>query len=1339
MQNLHRHSSYSNLFTSADSAASNEDYAKRAAELGHKVLSSVEHGWQGNVWNTFELAKKYGLKCVIGTEAYWVKDRHEQDRSNHHILICCKSNQGREAMNDALSEANLTGYYFKPRLDLDLLLKLPPKDVMVTSACIAFTGYEDLDDIIVQLHEHFGDNFFLEMQPHDNERQVSWAKHQIELHDKYGIPLIAGLDSHYIQPEDAKIRDYLLEAKGITYPDEEGWYMDYPDDEELVARFKKQGVLSTRQIFEAMDNTDIACEFCDYDQVRVFMKDIKLPSLYPNLTTEEKNSKYRKLISKKFVEFMKRVPSERYQEYFDGVKAEIQTYQDTGMVDYPLLDYAIVKDAIAHGCVITDTGRGSGAGFLTNTLCGFSKVDRFASAIKLYPERFISKTRILETKSLPDLDLNTGTPDLLAEAQERVLGLDHAVAMVAYGTLKKKSAFKIYAKAQGMEFELANTISGQIGDYEKALKDADDEDKDTIDLYDYVDPKYQQYVEASEVYWGVISDKKKAPSAYLLYDGNIRKEIGLMKCKSDSTKKEYITCVMDGAVAENYKFLKNDILKVDSVLLIDKVFKRIGIEHFDVTTLTEKVKNDEAVWNAYANGWTMGINQVEQIGSRNKCMNYKPHNISELSAFVAAVRPGFKSMYQRFENREDFSWGIPALDNLLRTKEMPVSWLLYQEQVMTVLNWAGFPMDQCYGAIKNIAKKHPEKVLPLKEKFIEGFRNRLIAEEDVPQKEAEINAQKVWQVISDNCGYGFNCVSGSTIIVRGAKNRHKPLTIEEMYRIMNDREYAESTNHKDLRKKYQRLGYGTALSMYDDLRIRNNRVVGIYEAGIRQTYKVTTESGSYLICTDNHRFPTPNGKLRLDELKVGDELYCMGEYKKKYFDTSFTDGFTPNVPKPGQMGFQPNPNGASVVYNRAIKEYRERRTACELCGKPYSEDERFELHHRDFNRHNNVSDNYQWLCCSCHKKIHYGHGRTKRYENGIETYLSKIVSIEPYAIEMTYDIEMADPAHTFVSESGLVTSNSSHAYCMALDSLYQMWQKVHYPCEFYEVLLQHFSDKGNKDKVTALKQEMKLAFGINEGAYNFRNDHRKFTADPEKNVIYPALSSIKGIGVGVARDLFKIHDKKYDSFIDLLVDLQKLSINSSVLDTLIKLNAFSEFGNPNQLLKQVEIFNILYERKTFKVAAFADNFPIPLYLVQEYASKITDKTLSGFDWFELCKAACKKTSDIKTSGAQKLQYELQILGYVQTVMPNVPCDYYMLTGWQGKTNQFMQLYQLQTGQSRIIRYRKKYWEENPIEPGAIIKVLEEKNEGKWIKTPDNKWERDWNNLEPNLLRYKVLT
>ena len=160
------------------------------------------------------------------------------------------------------------------------------------------------------------------------------------------------------------------------------------------------------------------------------------------------------------------------------------------------------------------------------------------------------------------LDMNVGTPEIFEEAQARVMaripGQHHCYPMIAFGTAKKKSAFKLYARAQKMDATLATTIAGQIEKYETAVKFADDDERDDIDIYDYVDKQYQPYIEQSKKYWGIIMDKKKAPCSYLLYDGDLRSEIGLIKCKSESTKKECITTVVDGAVAEGYKFLKND-------------------------------------------------------------------------------------------------------------------------------------------------------------------------------------------------------------------------------------------------------------------------------------------------------------------------------------------------------------------------------------------------------------------------------------------------------------------------------------------------------------------------------------------------------------------------------------------------------------------------------------------------------------------------------------------------------------------------------------------------------------------------------------------------------------
>lgn len=1080
MQNYHRHTSYSNIYV-ADSAAVNEDYAKRAVELGHKVISSVEHGWQGYYFETYELAKKYDLKFIFGAEAYWVKNRLEKDRTNGHIIMLAKNENGRRAINSILSTANEDGYYFRPRVDVELLLSLPANDVMITTACIAFWHYDDIEDILVQLHNHFKKNLFLEIQYHDTEPQAKLNQRILALSEKYGIEMIVGMDSHYIYPEQSKERDYILAAKNIHYEDEDGWFMDYPDDETTMNRFLKQGVFTKDQIQRAMDNTDLLLEFEDYAiDNRIFSKDIKLPSLYdgqhtidgvllPKLDQEQRNKEYSKLISKLFKAYVKDVDESQHDEYFDGVKNEVQVIKDTNMSDYFLIDYYMVKRALEKGGVLTDSGRGSSVGYFTNTLLGFSKVDRFQSPIKLYPERFISKSRILETKSLPDIDLNWGTPDIAAEAQEEILGKDHAYPMIAFGTCKKKSAFKLYARSQNMDFDLANTISGQIEKYDDALKYADDDEKDEIDIYDYVDEEYHSYIDASKKYQGIIMDKKKAPCAYLLYDGSIREEIGLIKCKSETTKKEYMTAVIDGAIAENYKFLKNDILKVDVVLLIDLIYKRIGLKHHTVNELMELVKNDQAVWDIYANGYTMGVNQVEKASTTRKSMKYKPRNVSELSAFIAAIRPAFKSMYSKLENREDFSYGIPAFDKILQTEELPQSFILYQEQTMNTLNYAGFPIDECYGIIKAIAKKHPEKVKPLKERFITGFKDKIMQDDGIPADKAEEDSARVWQIISDSCGYGFN---------------------------------------------------------------------------------------------------------------------------------------------------------------------------------------------------------------------------------------------------------------------------SAHAYCMALDSLYNAYLKAHYPYEFYEVLLQTYSDKGKKDKVAELKQEMSKAFGIKEGEYKFGLDNRKFKADPDNQTIYPSLLSIKGLSQGCANDLYAMGQKKYENFYELWKDMKKKkNLNSGKVNTLIEIGYFDDFGTIGKIKRFIDILDQLYDRSQFSKS----NPPVEFLPIIRKYSEETDKQYRKFDYDAALTEIWETLEDIDIPFNERLKYELQNIGYVKTLVPDMSPDYAFVQEYECKyKNPKLTLYRLADGSTEIVKVRRKKYDEAPINVGDIIKTIECSEEGRWSKDNNGDWQQDNSDKESILKKWSFV-
>lgn len=261
MQNYHNHKWFSNILV-ADCPTSYEAYVTRAIELGHNVISSVEHGFQSNYYIPYELVKTHNdklkeklskneitqevynkkcLKFIFGAEAYWVKDRlkeypnginektgetkYSKDRTNCHIILLARNEEGRRDINEALSDANIDGYYGQPRVDLELLTRIKPENVFVTTACLKYWGYKDIEEITVKLHNHFKENFYFEIQYHNTQVQKDINRRILNLSKKYGIDIIFGYDSHYIYEDDATERNNYLEGRGIKYDEDEvGWY-----------------------------------------------------------------------------------------------------------------------------------------------------------------------------------------------------------------------------------------------------------------------------------------------------------------------------------------------------------------------------------------------------------------------------------------------------------------------------------------------------------------------------------------------------------------------------------------------------------------------------------------------------------------------------------------------------------------------------------------------------------------------------------------------------------------------------------------------------------------------------------------------------------------------------------------------------------------------------------------------------------------------------------------------------------------------------------------------------------------------------------------------------------
>lgn len=792
--NYHKHTSLSNRYIK-DSAVVNKDYWDELKKrYGDKpcIFTTVEHGWQSNYFHTYNELEKYNkknrtnIKFVFGTEAYWVKDRHEKDNANCHIILLARNDNGRKAINKILSIANKDGYYYRPRIDLELIKSLPENDVFITTACIAYHNkYDNIDDITLSLANQFP-YFYLEIQAHDTKSQIELNRHLLDLSKKHNIPLIAGCDSHYITMDQAIDRDMLLESSNVRYEDEDGWVIDYPTYNTLFKRFQNQSIFTDNEIKTAIDNTN---EIFNFEPI-ILDRSLKVPVIKPlrDKTQEERNKSFENILHDEWESQKWDINHDKYDEYIKEIKDGIKEIEACNMADYFILSYAVMRlGQEKYGGILTPTGRGSAVGMYLNKLLRLTKVDKVNSPVLMYPERFLTKERVLESHTPPDIDNNVSDRQPFIEAQRELVGELGTYDLLAMGTMKKKAAWKMYARANNVDPQIANQVSYQIGDYEEALKYADDGEE--VNFEDFIQPEFKQLISECAKYFGIYDNTKGHPCGCLCYDGDAEADIGITLCKSDATGNEVLVVVIESGDIDSFGYLKQDYLIVDSIGLTYDIYKEIGIEPYTVNQLLDKIKTDKATWDIYKDGYTQCVNQCEQAKSTLKVQKYQPKNISELTQFIAAIRPGFKSMYHTFESRQHFEYSIKALDELIQDEFRSSSFIIYQEDLMKVLGFAGFPMAETYTIVKAISKKKDYVIKEAKSKFIPGFSAKIMESDDKLYEKDAINiSEKVWGIIEDNAAYGFNsahsyCMAIDSVTIAYLK-AHYPL---EFYKCVLQR------------------------------------------------------------------------------------------------------------------------------------------------------------------------------------------------------------------------------------------------------------------------------------------------------------------------------------------------------------------------------------------------------------------------------------------------------------------------------------------------------------------------------------------------------------------------
>ena len=1056
--NYHKHTSLSNRYMKDSPLLPIDYWNELKARYGDKscIYTTVEHGWAGNYFKQYDDLEKFNkkngtnIRWIYGAEAYWVKDRNESDRSNCHIVLLARTDKGRKAINKILSIANKDGYYARPRIDLELIDQLPYDDVMITTACVAFWNkYDDIADIVRHLAESFP-YFYLEVQAHNTPEQKELNRRIIQISEELLVPIIAGCDSHVITTSQMLDRDELLKSGNIHYEDEDGWYMDYPTYDVLFERFKQQGVLTDGQIKAAINNTNVLFEFEDIKLDR----SLKVPVIKElrNKTQEERNHIFEQILKDEWFLQKADINKDKLQQYYKEIKHDIGEIEACNMADYFILSYMVMKRGQEkYGGILTPSGRGSAVSMYLNKLLRLTKVDKVNSPVLMYSERFLTKERVLDSHTPPDIDNNVSDRQPFIQAQRDLVGELGTYDLLALGTLKFKAAWKMYARAYNVEPDTANEVSKQIDRYETAKKHA--EDGETVDIHKYIEPKYQELVDGCKKYLGIYDTAKGHPCGCLCYEGDIESDIGISLCKSEATGKEVLVANIESGTIDAFGYLKQDYLIVDSIGLTYDVYKEAGIEPFTVNQLLEKIAHDDATWQIYADGYTQCVNQCEQPRSTQKVMRYKPNNIAELTQFIAAIRPSFQSMYQTFEQRQHFDYGIKALDDLLQDEYCSSSFILYQESLMKVLGFAGFPMSETYTIIKAISKKKDYIIKDAKPKFIKNFAQAILdTSETNDDSKAHELAGKVWTIIENSAAYGFN---------------------------------------------------------------------------------------------------------------------------------------------------------------------------------------------------------------------------------------------------------------------------SAHAYCMAIDSVTIAYLKAHYPLEFYKCVLQRFTDKGEKDKVALIKQEM-LKRGYKLKDIQFGDDNRAFNIDRANNCIVQTMASIKDMPKSAPEALYELGKtdiKNRAALYQSLMDDPR--INKKAIEILFRLGYFNKFAQPNRLIAEYEIYQKYISAKVLTKSSFDD---IMIDVIRSCCGKETEKQFREIDNKALITALIKQSNIKLVTIVDRIKWQLEYLGYCTVSDPNSdPSDWLVLdVKTTGYGTVYCTLYNLCYGAERTYRANKKFWTNHQLSKGDVIRaVLQEKNKMK--KDENDEW------------------
>jgi DNA polymerase-3 subunit alpha len=707
---LHLHSEYSLL----DGAAVIKNLVPRAKELGMDALAITDHGAMFGVMEFYRACKDAGIKPIIGCEVYTASRSRtdkdpDKDKQQGHLVLLAKNNQGYQNLMKIVSRGYTEGFYYKPRVDKDLLREYSG-DIIALSACLAGDvqrklldrDYEGAKREALEYLDIFGQgNFFLELQDQGLEEEMMILPDMKRLHQETGIPFVATNDVHYVRKEDAKAHDVLLCVQTATNVDDEN-RMRFPNDEFYLKSEKEMRTLFSG-IPEACDNTEKIAERCN---VSFEFGQIHLPEFTPpqGLTTKEY---LRKLCETGLTDRY----GEQAETHRERLEYELSTIENMGYVEYFLIVWDFIHYAKNSG-IMVGPGRGSAAGSLVAYTLKITDIDPIK--YQLIFERFLNPERI----SMPDIDI-----DFCYERRQEVIdyviekyGADKVAQIITFGTMKAKAAVRDVGRALNVSYADTDAIAKAIPfDLGMTIDKALVMNSELRASYES-NPQVKQVLDMAKALEGMPRHASTHAAGVVISKKSIDEYVPLYLADKGISTQFPMTTI------EELGLLKMDFLGLRNLTVIRDALEMIRRNHGIDIEFEKMEYDDPKVYELIASGNTGGVFQLESSGMTSFMKSLKPDGFEDIVAGISLYRPGpMSSIPTYIENKKNVNKIRYVHESLKPILSVTYGCLVYQEQVMQIVrDLAGYTYSRSDLVRRAMSKKKMAVMLQEKEYFVHG-------------------------------------------------------------------------------------------------------------------------------------------------------------------------------------------------------------------------------------------------------------------------------------------------------------------------------------------------------------------------------------------------------------------------------------------------------------------------------------------------------------------------------------------------------------------------------------------------------------------------------------------